>query len=63
MVGQTVTVTASPTAASPGRAKDAHGMDWAIVANAAGEACPQRGEQAVVVEQRSATLVVEPAGR
>lgn len=63
MVGSAVTVTASPTPASPGRARDAHGMDWAIVAHAAGEACPQRGEQAVVVDQRSATLVVEPAGR
>lgn len=63
MVGQTVVVTASPTPASPGRAKDSRGMDWAIVVDAAGESCVQRGEHAVVVEQRSATLVVEPAGR
>lgn len=58
MVGKTVTVTASPTAGSRGRAVDETGMDWSIEP-AAGASLRFKG-RCRVVEQRSTVLVVEP---
>lgn len=58
MVGKTVTVTASPTPGSRGRAVDETGMDWSIEP-ALGAALKFKG-RCRVVEQRSAVLVVEP---